>query len=66
MSDSEEEDILFLRLAVLFKMKKKIERKRKIWVWELFRKREEKGPFNNLIQEIALFGFYEVRKTQPV
>ena len=66
MSGSEEEDILFLRLAVLFKMKKKIERKRKIWVWELFRKREEKGPFNNLIQEIALSGFYEVRKTQPV
>ena len=65
MSDSEEEDILFLRLAVLFKMKKKKERKRKIWVWELFRKREEKGAFNNLIQ-IALSGFYEVRKTHPV
>ena len=66
MSDSEEEYILFLRLAVLFKMKKKKERKRKIRVWELFRKREEKGAFNNLIQEIALSGFYEVRKTQPV
>ena len=29
MSDSEEEDILFLQLAVLFEIKKKKERKRK-------------------------------------
>ena len=54
MSDSEEEDILFLQLAVLFKMKKKEERKRKKWVRELFRKQEEKGAFNNLIQEMKL------------
>ena len=54
MSDSEEEDILFLQLAVLFKMKKKDERKRKKWVRELFRKQEEKGAFNNLIQEMKL------------
>ena len=54
MSDSEEEDILFLQLAVLFKMKKKKERKRKKWVRELFRKREEKGAFNNLVQEMKL------------
>ena len=38
MSDSEEEDILFLQLEVLFKMKKKEEGKRKKWVRELFRK----------------------------
>ena len=53
MSDSEEEDILFLQLAILFKMKKKKERKKK-WVRELFCKREEKGAFNNLIQEMKL------------
>ena len=51
---SEEEDILFLQLAILFKMKKKEERKRKKWVRELFRKQEEKGAFNNLIQEMKL------------
>ena len=54
MSDSEEEDILFLQLVILFKMKKKKERKRKKWVRELFRKREEKGAFNNLVQEMKL------------
>ena len=47
MSDSEGKDILFLQLAVLFKMKKKNRRKRKKWERELFRKREEKGAFNN-------------------
>ena len=51
MSDSEEKNILFLPLVDLFKMKKKKRRKRKIWVRELFRKREEKGAFNNLIQK---------------
>ena len=35
-------------------MKKKKRRKRKIWVRELFRKREEKGAFNNLTQEMKL------------
>ena len=54
MSDSEEEDILILQLLVLFKIKKRKKRKRKISVRELFRKREEKGAFNNLIQEIKL------------
>ena len=52
MSDSEEKNILFLQLVDLFKMKKKKRRKRKIWVRELFRKREEKGAFNNLIQKM--------------
>ena len=47
MSDSEGKDILFLQLAVLFKMKKKKRRKRKKWERGLFRKREEKGVFNN-------------------
>ena len=51
MSDSDEEDILFLQLVVLFKMKKKKKRTRKIWVQELVRKQEEKGTFNNLIQK---------------
>ena len=54
MSDSEGKDILFLQLVVLFKMKKKKRRKRKKWVWELFRKQEEKGAFNNLIQKMKL------------
>ena len=54
MSDSERKDILFLQLVVLFKMKQKKRRKRKKWVRELFRKREEKGAFNNLIQKIKL------------
>ena len=35
-------------------MKKKKTRKRKKWEGELFRKREEKGAFNNLIQKIKL------------
>ena len=52
MSDSEKKDILFLQLAVLLKMQE--ERKRKKRVRELFRKREEKGAFNNLIQEMKL------------
>ena len=54
MSESEEKDILFLQIVFLFKMKKKKMRKRKIWVQELFRKREEKGAFNNLIQNMKL------------
>ena len=54
MSDSEGKDILFLQLVVLFKMKKKKRRKRKKWVRELFRKQEEKGAFNNLIQKMKL------------
>ena len=54
MSDSEGKEILFLQLGVLFKMKKKKRRKRKKWVRELFRKREEKGAFNNLIQKVKL------------
>ena len=53
MSDSEGKDILFLELAVLFKMKKK-RRKRKKWERELFRKREETGAFNNLIHKLKL------------
>ena len=54
MSDSEEKDIIFLQLVILFKMKKKKRRKRNIWVRELFRKREEKGAFNNLMQKMKL------------
>ena len=54
MSYSEGKDILFLQLVVLFKMKKKKRRKRKIWVRELFRKREEKGAFHSLIRKMKL------------
>ena len=54
MSSSEGKDIIFLQLMVLFKMKKKERRKRNKWVRELFRKREEKGAFNNLIQKMKL------------
>ena len=50
MSDSEGKDILFLQLVVLFKTKKKKKlKKKKKWVRELFRKREKKRAFNNLI-----------------
>ena len=35
-------------------MKKTKKGKRKKWVRELFRKREENGGFNNLIQEMKL------------
>ena len=54
MSDSEGKDILFLRLVVLFKMKKKKRRKSNKCERELFRKRKEKGAFNNLIQKVKL------------
>ena len=54
MPDSEGKDILFLQLVVLFKMKKKKRRKRKIWERDLFRKQEEKGAFNNFIQKMKL------------
>ena len=47
-SESEEVDNLFLQLAVMFKMKKKKERKINYWAPEFFRKREEKEAFNNL------------------
>ena len=52
MSDSEGKDILFLQLVVLIKTKKKKKlqkKKKKKWVRELFRKREKKRAFNNLI-----------------
>ena len=48
-----ERDFIF-GTSGLFKMKKKKRRKRKKWVRELFRKREEKGAFNNLIQKMKL------------
>ena len=38
MSDSDGKDILFLQLVVLFKMKEKKRRNRKIRIQELFRK----------------------------
>ena len=50
MSESEEEEILFLQPMVLFKMKKK----KKKWVRELFCKWEEKGGFNILMQQMKL------------
>ena len=54
MSDSEGKGILFLQLVVLFKVKEKKRRKRKMWVRELFSKQEEKGVFNSLIQKMKL------------
>ena len=55
MSDLDGKDILFLQLVVLFKLKKKNERKKKC-VRKLLRKREEKRAFNNLIQKMKLAG----------
>ena len=54
MSGTEGQDILFLQLVVLFKMKKKKRRKRKKWVRELFCKQEEKGACSTLIQKMKL------------
>ena len=54
MSDSGGKDILILQLVVLFKTETKKRRKRKKWVAEFFRKQEEKGAFNNLLQKMKL------------
>ena len=48
MSTFEEGHILFLELAVMFKMKKKNQSKIKYWVPEFLSKQEEKGPCSNL------------------
>ena len=48
ISDSGQGRILFLKIAIIFEMKKKKESKRKHWIPELFHKKEEKRPFNNL------------------
>ena len=52
MSDSEEEDI-FTTSDFVQNEKEEREKKKK-WIRELFRKREEKGAFNNLVQEMKL------------
>ena len=56
MSDSEEEDILYLQIAALLKFnrKKKKLKKRKYWVREIFRKGDQNGAFNNLVREMKL------------
>ena len=53
ISDSEEGGNLFLQIAVMFEMRNKNESKRKHRVPEIFPKREEKGPFNNLAIKLA-------------
>ena len=59
ISGSEEGNILFLPIVVMFGMKKKKkkkkmnESKRKHRVPELFHKQEEKRPFNNLTSRIT-------------
>ena len=47
ISDSEEGDMLFLQIMVMFEIEKN-ETIRKHWVLEFFHKQEEKRPFNNL------------------
>ena len=56
MSDSEEEDILFLQKAVLMRLnkKKKINKWQKHWVCKIFCNREESGASNTLVQEVKL------------
>ena len=56
MSDSEEEDILFLQIAVLMRLNiKKLKiKKRKYWVREIFSKRGKNGAFNTLVHEVKL------------
>ena len=56
ISGSEEGNVLFLPIVVMFgmkKKKKKNESKRKHLVPELFHKQEEKRPFNNLTSRIT-------------
>ena len=54
ISGSEEGNVLFLPIVVMFGMKKKKnESKRKHLVPELFHKQEEKRPFNNLTSRIT-------------
>ena len=48
ISDSEEGDILFLQITVMFEMKKKNESKRKHLVLEFFTNKNKKKPFFNL------------------
>ena len=51
ISGSEEGDILFLQIVIVFGMKKKKKRmrvKKKLCTLEFFHKQEEKRPFNNL------------------
>ena len=47
ISDSEEGNMFFLQITVMFEIKKN-ESKRKHQVSEFFHKQEEKRPFNNL------------------
>ena len=53
ISDSEEESILFLQIAVMFEMRNKNESKKKHRAPEFFHKQEEKGPSNNLTIKLA-------------
>ena len=53
ISDSGQGGILFLKIAVIFEMKKKNESKRKHWIPEVFHKKEEKRPFNNLTIKLS-------------
>ena len=56
MSDLEEEDTLFLQIAVFLRLNKKIESKNKwkYWVREILGKREENRAYNTLVQEMKL------------
>ena len=56
MSDSEEEDTLFLQIAVFLRLNKKNESKNKwkYWVREILGKREENRAYNTLVQEMKL------------
>ena len=56
MSDLEEEDTLFLQIAVFLRLNKKIESKNKwkYWVREILGKRDENRAYNTLVQEMKL------------
>ena len=56
MSDLEEEDTLFLQIAVFLRLNKKNESKNKwkYWVREILGKREENRAYNTLVQEMKL------------
>ena len=53
-STSEEEELDMLTLFAVVHQRRKQKRKRKMWVRDIFKKRQEKGEFHTLLQEMRL------------